>query len=226
MNLENLFIAEVVSNKDSKKEGRVKIFVEWIMRDWNKSHLPFARPISSGGSSNSFGISNIPEEGTKVWVFCEKPELKKNWYYLGTFEEAKVNPHTSFTDLVSSGTSYPNTKFMRFKNGITLAVDSSDSNPAIIIQHPKSTTLLIDKTGQVELKSQKKIKMTATQGFEYTGDTLIKGKLTVEKACKFEDKLDVDKEITAQFTSKKITVSKHVHIGNLGAPTVTPTPFT
>lgn len=203
MNSENLYVAEVISNTDPKKQGRVKIYIESIMSGWSKSHLPYARGFTTGGGSNLYGLSNIPEVGSKIWVFSEKPDLKKNWYYLAGFEEADINPHLSFINLVGSSSKYPNFKFMRFKNGVTIGVDSSDSNPEVVIQHSSSASIFIDKKGEITIKGDK---------LKFKGDVKITGKL------------EVTKEVTAFSDSTSVTLSKHVHIS--GAPGLATTPPT
>jgi hypothetical protein len=86
MDVNNLYIAKVISNDDietGSREAKVQIYIESIMSGWKKTHYPFARPFTSSfGGSNDFGTLNIPEKDSLIWVFAEKPNNFKNWYYL------------------------------------------------------------------------------------------------------------------------------------------------
>ena len=78
--INNLYVAEVIKNDDISafpnpgREGRVQIYVDAIMEGWGSNYYPWARPFI--GNNENYGELNIPEKGSKVWVFCEQEELE------------------------------------------------------------------------------------------------------------------------------------------------------
>jgi hypothetical protein len=216
------YLAEVIDNDDSLKLGRVKIFIEHIMVDWNKQLLPWAFQYTSmGGSSSTYGSSFIPEKGSKVWVWFEDDDNFINPFYIDgpTFEELSI--HKKYDSIKSNMSElsggYPNNKFIHFANGINIGVCTSNTNKEIWIYHSSNTYINIDNDGKVTIKSNKKLILDfADEGLEITGDVIIK-----------EGELKVDKEVTAmnETPAAKVTLSMHTHTsGAPGAPTSTPTP--
>lgn len=169
MLVENLHIATVISNMDPDQEGKIQIQVDAWMKppDFNPAHFPWARQFSIDlGSDLTHGVSLIPEIGSKVWVFFEKPMLKKNPYYLAGVHLKGLNPAQLFSTSAASITTgaasqYPDVKFVILKNGICVALSSAASTPEIIIFHPQGTYLYIDPTGMLDIKSTLKIKSSA-----------------------------------------------------------------
>lgn len=213
MKINNLYLAEVVSNNDINnnisfgQEGRVQIYVESIMKGWSRSHLPWARPFFSGGSKDH-GCVNIPEIGDKIWTFCEKDDLKINWYYISGVSLKNINPIKKFIQFLYNklklsaplglglSSEYPDIKFHYYKNGIVIGVSSSNSNPEIFIYHPKGTFIVIDSDGDIVTK----------------GD------------WKHYGKLEVTNEVTAMCDTLAVKLSEHKHIssvpgGNTSPPT-------
>lgn len=212
MNVTNLHKAKVIENDDSKNtfsvgvEGRIQIFVEPIMKGWNTDDYPWARPFFGEGSMNH-GEVNIPEKDDLIWVFCEKPELMKNWYYLSGVSLKKTNVITKVKTFISSKlssvlklkSSHPDIKLHYYKNGIVVGVSSSDSNPEVFVYHPKNSFIAISSNGDITSK----------------GD------------WKHDGNFEATKEVTAMSESEatKVTVSKHQHISSVpGSLTATPTP--
>jgi phage baseplate assembly protein gpV len=230
MDTENLFVAKVINNFDIKKEGRVQIYVQSIMENWKPQHYPFARYISGSG------ISNIHEIGDTVWVFCEKPNLKKNWYVLGTFEESNTNPHNKYTNPLLSSAKYPNLKYMKLDNGLTIGMSSSISSPEIFVDHPFGTSILINDNGEVKIKvlngtcefemdKMGKVKLKTYGEIILDGDTVIEKDVKMKGDVKIEGDLKVEGEVKCDSDIKAGTISlmNHTHTGNLGLPTSPPT---
>lgn len=218
MNIQNLHIAKVISNDDlsassTGREGRIQIFIESIMSEWKDEHLPWARPFNSGfGGSSDFGILNIPEEDSLVWVFAEKPNNFKNWYYLADVSLKKLNPVKKILTFLTSkfklpfstnglglSSSYPDVKLTYYKNGIIVGVSNSSSNPEIFIYHPENAMIVIDKEGKIKSRSSE---------WTHYGDIIVK-----------EGELKVGKEITWNNDTVATKASTHQHTGNLGANT-------
>lgn len=153
------YIARVVKNNSLENtenpamDGAVQIYVEPIMNGWEEDHYPWAYPDTAGtGGSSDFGTSNIPEEDSFIWVWYEREDFK-NWFYGGAVNNSEISPHDLFMTNVQaellSQSIYPNAKYMYFKNGICVGVDSSDTNPEIFMFHPQGASLFIDNLGQV-----------------------------------------------------------------------------
>jgi len=216
VDIKNLHIAEVKKNDDTledfyspgSNECRVQIYIEPKMKGWNQTDYPWARPFFGGGSL-SHGKVDIPEIGDKIWVFCEKPDLMKNWYYLsGTALKSltvmqKVKLFLSGKFKTSRGTTgaglgltskYPDVKLTHYKNGVIIGVSSSQSTPEIFIYHPEGSFIEIDKEGKIFSKGD----------WKHFGN------------------FEATEEVYAQAASDatKVSVSKHKHIsGAPGTPT-------
>lgn len=174
MDLKNLYIADVIANDSSqspsaKKNGSVKIKVPELMSGWQDPHLPWARPFHLGGGGQSTsGSSMIPETGAKIWVFCEKTLLKKNWYYLADFIHDQTNPIQAFDSVTQSVTqatlssAYPDWKFILLKNNLAVGMSSNASNPEFLISHPKGTYIVIDSNGKITVDCADDVFMKVT----------------------------------------------------------------
>lgn len=151
-----LYWADVIDNNDPNQYGRVKIRIPQFHTDLSEDLLPWAYQfVQSTGGSSTYGKSFIPENGSKIWVGFFDPEDLKKPYYLSDIQLSEFNPHLLFNDNIksniSSASSYPNTKFTYYKNGICAGVDSSTNNPEIFISHPK-WNILINKDGKLHIK--------------------------------------------------------------------------
>lgn len=243
MNIENLYVAKVISNDDSElnsKEARIQIYIESIMSDFKIQHYPWARPFTNGfGGSNDFGTLNIPEKDSLVWVFAEKPNNYKNWYYLANISLKKLNPikkmitfltgkfKTAFTsEGLGLSSSYPNVKMTYYKNGIVIGVSSDSDNPEIFVYHPQTAMIVIDKDGKMKSRSSE---------WQHFGDfilkegdmTITKGDLIVEEGDTeiTEGELVVGKDVTWNNETTPTKASTHTHSTTApGAPTGSPTP--
>jgi len=170
----SLYVAKVIKNndsqhKDKKKEGRIQIKIDFLMKGFEEDHLPWARPFLLGTGGNAeYGSSSIPEEGSYVWVFFLEPDILRQAYYIANVNLSDINPHEFFSknvkSRVKSSSIYPNTKFNTYKNQITTFIDSSADNPELGFYHPKGTYVLIDKEGTVNLKGAKDIKIEDGNG--------------------------------------------------------------
>lgn len=156
----DLFVAEVISNKDPEQKGRVQIFCPSFMRGWRKTDYLWAQQFSlATGGSDTFGSSRIPEEGTKVWAFLSNRILVRYPYYVADAVFDEFNPHKVFGDVVwgdiqsqiKSGNTleYPHVKFTRAKNGICQFMCTDSSNPFWGVYHPTGAQLIINKNGRI-----------------------------------------------------------------------------
>jgi len=220
MDVKNLHIAEVKINDDTQElfnspgsnECRVQIYVEPLMKGWDTLDYPWARPFFGGGSLSN-GQVNIPEVGDKIWVFCEKPDIMKNWYYLsGTalknltvMQKVKIFLNGKFK--ISRGSTglgmglsskYPDVKLTHYKNGVIIGVSSNSSTPEIFIYHPEGSFINIDKEGKIFSKGD----------WKHFGN------------------FEATKEVTAMTATEatKVTLSKHIHASSIPGPSVPATP--
>lgn len=116
------FIAKIIDNDDSEQKGRVQIFIDHLMENWEKDHYPWAFPC------NSFS-SHIPEIGDYYWVWFEdKQNFKKPFY------THKVQFHDSNDANKTIGSlegSYPDIKYIWFENGVAIAMNSNQAELSI-----------------------------------------------------------------------------------------------
>lgn len=219
MKIENLYIAEVKKNDDMSNVsqardvgGKIQIYVEEIMHGWKNKDLPWARPFVGGGS-DSYGSIIVPEVGDKVWVFCEKEDLYKNWYYITGVSLKKTNIAQKILQFINTKLKiptmpngsgglglkgkYPDYKIIRFKNEITIGVNSKEKE--VFIHHPSGSWIMINEDGDIQSKGK----------WKHYGE------------------LEVTKEVTAmsEIPAMKVTLSKHIHVSSVpGSPTAPPTP--
>ena len=154
-----LYPAVVIDNNDEQKAGRVKIRINALMNDVKKSDLPWASTFSNnGGGSNSHGVSNIPEIDSQVYVFFMDDVTFDNCFYMADMQFTEKHGHKLFEENVKANVSfesnYPDVKYIYLKNGITLAMSSSDETPEISIYHP-SAQITIDKDGNTLIEGNK-----------------------------------------------------------------------
>lgn len=221
MNIKNLYIAEVYDNNDTLKEGRVQIYIESLMEGFTITDYPYARPFINGvGGNTNYGVLQIPRENSKIWVFCENPDLMTNWFYLGDVSLKMLNPFKKILIFLNGifklnntagglglTSSYPDIEVKLYPSGVYVGVSTGD-NAELFVYHPKGTFISINDDGDISTKS--------SSTWTHYGDMIIK-----------DGELKVDKEVTAmnEIEASKVTLSEHIHTsGAPGTPTAKPTP--
>lgn len=232
-----IHVAEVKDDDDTFKEGRVQIFIENLMSEFDTSHLPWARPFYPGfGGSSDYGRLRVPKKGSKVWVFSEKPDLLFNWFYMADVSLKKLNPiqkiltflngkfkATPQTGGLGLSSSYPDVDIILYPNGIYTGV-STGNDPEVFVYHP-SALISIDKEGNISTKGTK---------WTHYGDIVVKegdfeitkGNLTIKEGDVdvTKGKLDVGKDIKWNTETTATTASTHTHpTAATGSPS-SPTP--
>ena len=220
-----IHVAEVYDDEDTLKEGRVQIYIESLMSNFEDSHLPWARPFYPGfGGSSDYGRLRVPKKGSKIWVFSEKPDLLFNWMYMADVSLKKLNPFQKIIQFLSGkfkstpqtgglglSSSYPDVDIVMYPNGIYTGVSTGD-DPEVFIYHP-SALISIDKEGNISSKGNK---------WTHYGDIIVKeGDVEVSKGDLkvSEGKLDVAKDIKWNTQSTPTTASTHTHPSAVpGAP--------
>jgi len=149
------YYAQVVDNNDSQKKGRIKIRVPELHWGIIDTDLPYAKQDKEFSSF-------IPEIGEVIVVYSVDRFYKK-WFYQSNISLEEKHEHNDFENNVKSKigstSQYPNTKYLRFKNGATIAFDSSLGNPEISLYSPKESWVFIDKDGKVKIKASSDIEI-------------------------------------------------------------------
>ena len=160
--MQGFYPAQVIDNNDPDKKGKIKIRIEFLHSNIPDDKLPYAYPSNTiYGNTKEFGSCIIPENNTWVWVWFEDSDiLFQNPYYLSSITFSEITPTNLFENNIKtniqSQSKYPNTKYLYFKNGVCLAIDSSTNNPEIAIYHPTKTYIFINKNGEIEIKAGNK----------------------------------------------------------------------
>jgi hypothetical protein len=241
MNFLNTFPAIVVDNKDRKLKGRVQIRIPHLHEGVDDNDLPWAYPMTSinGGYSSSlfstdsvYGSSFIPEKDSKIWVAIENMDLLDPIFYISSFmwddESAKIFSTFEQVDGLNIGLSsqYPNVKFIKLKNGVTVGLSSDTNNPEIFMYHPKGSSLKFRSNGSIEVKSpDDSVSIVIENGvirINASSDSVIRSKGTWRHSGDFY----AVGEVIARSKSDNISLAKHMHPsavpGNPSAPTITP----
>lgn len=155
----NTFPAKVIDNDDPLIKGRVKIRVEHLFVGVKDSDLPWAYPMNSNlGGSAKHGSSFIPEKDSMIWVAIENMDLLDPIFYISSFmwDDLSNSIFQTFeaTDGNKIGLSsqYPDVKFIKLKNGVTVGLSSNDTSPEIFMYHPKGSSLKFAKDGTITAK--------------------------------------------------------------------------
>jgi len=138
--MEELFIAKVIDNNDSDEAGKVQIYIPHLMEGMTPSHYPWAN------QDREF-TSFIPEVGEFIWVYFFDPVYKKKPYYRNKVTLKEYNDHAETIGSMSG--SYPNIKYIKFDNGVSLALNSSETEISILAGN---TEIYISPAGEIIVK--------------------------------------------------------------------------
>lgn len=140
----NRYIAEVISNTDSLNQGRVQIYIPHIMEGWEKNHLPWAYPDREWSS-------DIPEVSDKVWVFFEDEKYFQKPFYQNKVQFISSNDQNKTVGSLTG--TYPDIKYIQLKNGVSIALNSNDTECTIVAGDAE---IFIDKTGKINFNGNSK----------------------------------------------------------------------
>lgn len=202
-----LYIAEVKKNDSSKctgkntaKDGRVQIYIEWLHQEIAEDDLPWAK-------QDREWTSNIPEIGDKVWVWFED---EKNWrhpFYKNKLNLKSYPSSKSHNETIGQITSkYPDVKYILLKNGVAIGLSSGD-DAEISIFHPKAE-IYINKDGELKINATKTIDIKDDAGNEIKTDNT---------GMNIKDKNKNEIQMTT--TGIKITGGNMLEVGGTVAPT-------
>ncbi len=138
--IENYYIATVVDNNDPDKIGRVRVKINHLHYNIPDSDCPWAY------QDRSF-TSNIPEVGDKVRVYFEEPKHFRYPFYTTKITLSDYHGHNQSIGSMSG--SYPNVKYIRLKNGVSIAINSSETEASIVAG---SAEIYISPEGEIHLQ--------------------------------------------------------------------------
>ena len=159
MNFLNTFPAKVIDNKDPQLKGRVKIRVKHLFEGVVDNDLPWAYPmIDINGGSATYGTGFIPEKDASIWVAIENMELLDPIFYISAFmwDDMSGSIFQQFEAVhglkIGLSSQYPDVKFLRLKNGVTVGLSSSTTTPEIFMYHPTGSSIKFAKDGSIKVK--------------------------------------------------------------------------
>ncbi len=138
----NNFIAEVISNSDPLKQGRVQIYIPHLMEGFLKDHYPWAFPDREFSSF-------IPEVGDKVWVFFEEEEYLKKPFYQNKVQFIDSNDANETIGSITG--SYPDIKYIKLKNGVSIALNSNQTEATLKVGDAE---IYINPSGEIHIKGK------------------------------------------------------------------------
>lgn len=230
MNFLNTFPATVIDNKDLTLKGRVKVRISYLHESVDDKDLPWASPmIHINGGSSTHGTSFIPEKDSKIWVVVENMDLQDPIFYVSSFmwddESSKLFSMFEQSDGLKIGLSsqYPNVKFLKLKNGVTVGLSSDPLNPEIFMYHPTGSSLKFNKTGDVKIKSaDSSVSISIENGvirINANASSVIRSKGTWRHSGDFY----AVGEVVARSQSTSISLADHTHPSAVPGPPAPPT---
>ena len=159
MNFLNTFPAKVIDNKDPELKGKVQIRIDHLFEGVRDSDLPWAYPmININGGSATYGTGFIPEKDSLIWVAIENMDLLDPIFYISAFmwDDLSSSIFQQFESVhglkIGLSSQYPDVKFIRLKNGVTVGLSSSSTTPEIFVYHPTGSSLKFAKDGSIKVK--------------------------------------------------------------------------
>ncbi|MDH5573296.1 MAG: phage baseplate assembly protein V [Gammaproteobacteria bacterium] len=131
----------VIDNEDPQQRGRVTVRIPSVLGD---AVSGWALPCVPYGGLADQGFFMIPENGAQVWVEFEEGDISKP-LWVGTFWQQ--NSDTP----VEAAKQKPTTRLIKTGKGHLLQFDDEDDAERFILQHPKGSTVEIDKNGSIAL---------------------------------------------------------------------------
>ena len=136
----NRYIAKVIDNNNTAKDGRIQIYIEHMHHDLNKNTYPWAK------QDRQFS-SFIPEIDDLVWVYFLEEKFHRQAYYQNKVTLAEYHQHSETIGSISG--QYPNIKYIKLKNGCSIALNSEENE--ISIFHPNAE-IYLNNDGEIHIK--------------------------------------------------------------------------
>ncbi|MCP4650354.1 MAG: hypothetical protein GY853_09795 [PVC group bacterium] len=153
-------IAKVINNNSTESQeavenGSVQVYIEFLMQDIEKDMYPWV-------FQNAEWTSNIPEIGEYVWVEFLDEENWRNGYYGNKVTLRDYHEHNETIGSMSGN--YPNIKYIKLANGVSIALNSSETEVTIVAGDAE---IYIDPDGIISIQGG-----SGTLEFSILGETL------------------------------------------------------
>jgi hypothetical protein len=151
----NLYIAQVVDNdsqnhEDGNKDGRVKIYIPELHYGFAKNQYPWAQ---QDRELSSF----IPEKDDLVWVYFLDEPLFKKPYYGNKVQLLNKNDHGITIGSIKA--TYPNVKYIRLPNGVSIGLSSVTEEISIF---SGSSEIFFNDNGDITITAKEDLNLECT----------------------------------------------------------------
>lgn len=221
------WIGEVIETDDPLRMLRCRVRVFGLFNGLEDDQLPWAFPMYSSGFSSSeggFGSFSVPKKGTFVRIRFNGGDIYAPEYYAiqninetirKEISEDYENAHLiCFDEDEDLRILYTQNQGLLLKLKDTLINIKNDNS--IFITNPNGDSIELTNAGFLTIKTGDDINVETPNKVIVKCDTC-----TIDAATRI-NLGDTAAEALVQGTAFKKIFDKHVHIGNLGAPTGTP----
>lgn len=156
-----LWPAKVIDNNDADLKGKVQIYIEPLMWGLKPADYPWAY------QDREF-TSFIPEVDDFVWVWFEEEDTYRKPFYRTKISFEEYSEHNSTIGSLTG--SYPDLKYLKLKNGVSIALNSNQTEASIVAG---SAEIFINSSGEIHIKGS-----SGTLEFSLLGE---KTKAMIEK---------------------------------------------
>jgi len=153
------YIGKVIDNNHSDKNGLCQIYIEPLHHDLEKDTYPWFKMDKSM-------TSDIPEIDDLIWCWFLEERYHQQGYYGNKINLLEYHTHNE--SIGSITTTYPDVKYIKLANGVSIALSSNSSTPEISIYHPTGAEIFINSSGEVHIKGS-----TGTLESSLLGETTI-----------------------------------------------------
>jgi len=135
------YIGKVIDNNDPDLEGKCQIYVEHLMSGFQPSQYQWFK------QDREF-TSNIPEINDLVWAYFEDELASRQGYYQNKVTLKSLHEHNETIGSITGA--YPDVKYIQLKNGVSIALNSNQTEVSIIAG---TAEIYIDPTGLISIKN-------------------------------------------------------------------------
>jgi hypothetical protein len=150
-------IAKVIDNDsnngpESTPNGSVQVYIEHLMQDINKDMYPW---VYQDCTWTSF----IPEIDDYIWVYFHDEVHWRNGFYTNKVSLKGLGTHGE--TIGSMAGSYPNVKYIQLANGVSIALNSSETEATIVAGDAE---IFIDGDGKITITGSNDVVVETTSG--------------------------------------------------------------
>jgi hypothetical protein len=191
------YIAEIKDNNDPDKEGKVQIYIPELHYGFQSSQYPWAR------QDREF-TSDIPEINDLVWIYFEDKEYFKKAFYKNKLNLKQYHDHNKTIGSLTGV--YPDIKYVRLKNGVSIALNSNQTEATIKVG---SAEIYIDPNGKIKITGADiELNGSSKQFVTYTElDTALQQVITLLKSHMHPTAAPGAPSVSAQLASLTLDIS-------------------